>query len=243
MSWVCVFEYCVCECAQTHGKKRGAWKRTYTHMHGYFGYIQGAFHATKSFSPCRKCSLCGQFTDLWWMLRKAYSLFKIVCNFQHFVNCFTWISWIPPTHTCWKSHTLFSSDVVVRTSIQLLTNRWKEEQLGSQGKKQLCGMESPPQTYTKQIPKECLIYCVRALLGHIRSLHRAQQDKSISPSCIWRGFYLFWSSLHQAGVKIGVCFSSGLLKVHLISQAHREMVQRKRFNNLSGQTQNQALLK
>lgn len=68
---------------------------------------------------------------------------------------------------------------------------------------------------------------VWALLGHVHSFRCAQQGKSISPLCIWGGFYLFWSSLRQAGVKIGVCFSSGLLKVHLISLAHGEMMQKK----------------
>lgn len=125
------------------------------------------------------------------------------------------------TWTCWKLYTQFNSNLAVYIHLSL-TNQWKGEQPGSQGKRQLCGMESPPQTYTTQIPKECLIYCVRALFSYsyIQSFHCAQQGKSILPLCIWRGFHLFWSTLHRAGVKIGVCFSSALLKVHLISQAH-----------------------
>lgn len=97
----------------------------------------------------------------------------------------------------------------------------------------------PPDIYLRSV-----WFNVRALLGHIHSCGCAQQGKSTSPLRIWGGFRLFWSSLHQAGVKIGVfIFSSGLLKVHLISRAHIEMVQRKQFNSLSGQMKNQAFLK
>lgn len=127
---------------------------------------------------------------------------------------------------CWKLHTLFNSDLVVY--IHPVTakkkKQWKGEQPGPHRKIQLCGMESPPtdihQTNTEGV--------FDLMIGHCwDTFHCAQQGKSISPSCIWRGFHLFWSSLHQAGVKIGVFFSTGLLKVHLITQSRGEMVQRK----------------
>ncbi len=87
--------------------------------------------------------------------------------------------------------------------------QWKGEHRGSQGRRQLCGMESPPtdihQTNTSGVFDLMCEHCWD-------TFYCAQQGKSISPSCIWRGFHLFWSSLRQAGVKIGVCFSLDYLR-------------------------------
>lgn len=91
---VCVFECCARECTQTHPK---SCVRAYihTHMHGYFWYKQGAFHAIKLLSPCTKCSLAARITDPQWMLIKGSSLFKRSAIFntrmsQMCVDCTTY---------------------------------------------------------------------------------------------------------------------------------------------------------
>lgn len=111
---------------------------------------------------------------------------------------------------CWKLHTLFNSDLVVY--IHPVTDKSvKGRATGVTREETTLWDGEPPHRHTPNKYLRSVWFNVWALLGHIHSYCAAQQGKSISPLCIW-GFYLFWSSLHQVGVKIGVHFSSGLLK-------------------------------
>lgn len=125
---------------------------------------------------------------------------------------------------CWKLHTLFNSDLVVHIHPVTAKKTVKGRATGATREDTTLWNGEPPtdihQTNTEGVFDLMIGRCWD-------TFHCAQQGKSISPSCIWRGFHLFWSSLRQAGVKIGVYFSSVLLKVHLITQSRGEMVQRK----------------
>lgn len=176
------------------------------------------------------------------------SFFQTVCHFQHW--CILTTYWKCPltqdatllphermlkvTHTTQRR--LNNFHVVAHKSVKGRETRGHKRR----GNFMIWKAPLHQWTYNKQIPKECLIYRVWAPIRRILSCHCAQQGKSISPSCIWRGFYLFWSSLHQAGVKIGVCF---FLRCTWFHRLRKKMVQKKQFNILSGQTQHQALLK
>lgn len=120
-------------------------------------------------------------------------------------------------------------------------NSERESNRGHKGRDNLVGWRAPhrhtPNKYLRSV-----WFNVWALLGHTHFIAPSKVNQSLL-HVFEEDFHLFWSSLCQAGVKIGVYFSSALLKVHLISQTRKEMLQRKQFNTLSGRTQNQALLK
>lgn len=97
-----------------------------------------------------------------------------------------------------------------------------------------CGGPPAPHRHTPNKYLKSVWFNVWALSGH-----SAQQCKSISASCIWRGVHLFWSSLHQAGVKIAACilfFFFFILNYLRCTWFHRlvaKWCREKQFNALS----------
>lgn len=76
----------------------------------------------------------------------------------------------------------------------------RERNWGQKGGDNFIRCGRPPHRHTPNKYLKSVWFIVWALSGH-----SAQQCKSISASCIWRGVHLFWSSLQQAGVKIAAC--------------------------------------